>query len=84
MDSRFRLVIFLYLLSTFLASVTAVTGIILFNDCGEREYKPAPVFDAQMNDVHTGKYRPIRVCKNIDNRFILEDLFAKIRRMDRE
>ena len=54
-------------------------GIILFNDCGEWEYRPAPVFDAQMNYVHTGKYRPIKVFKTIDNRFILEDFFAKIR-----
>ena len=57
-------------------------GIILFNDCGEWEYRPAPIFDEQMNYVHTGQYRPIRVYRNIDNRFILEDLFAKIRHMN--
>ncbi len=54
-------------------------GIIIFNDCGEWEWKPAPVFDEQMNYVHTGKYRPIKVYKNIDSRFILEDFYAKIR-----
>ncbi len=54
-------------------------GIIMFNDCGQWEYRPAPIFDEQMNYVHTGKYRPIRVYQTIDNRFILEDMFAKIR-----
>lgn len=57
-------------------------GIILFNDCGEGKCRPAPVFDEQMNDVHTGSYRPIRVYKSIDSRFILEDLFAKLRHMN--
>ena len=54
-------------------------GIIMFNDCGEWEYKPAPVFDEKMNYVHTGKYRPIKVYKSIDNRFILEDFYAKLK-----
>ncbi len=54
-------------------------GIILFHDCGEWEYRPAPTFDDRMNYVHTGQYRPIKVYKNIDNRFILEDLYAKLR-----
>lgn len=59
-------------------------GIILFNDCGEWEYRPAPVFDEKMNYVHTGKYRPVKVYRNIDNRFILEDFFAKIRQWSRD
>ncbi|MBO6241002.1 MAG: nucleoside hydrolase [Butyrivibrio sp.] len=54
-------------------------GIIMFNDCGEWDYKPAPSFDEKMNYIHEGKYRPIKVYKNIDNRFILEDFFAKLR-----
>lgn len=53
-------------------------GIILFQDCGEWEWKPAPAFDEKMNYVHEGKYRPIKVYKNIDSRFILEDLYAKL------
>ena len=53
-------------------------GIILFQDCGEWEWKPAPSFDEKMNYVHEGKYRPIKVYKNIDSRFILEDLYAKL------
>ena len=54
-------------------------GILLYEDCGEWEWKPAPEFDTQMNYVHTGKNRPIRVYKNIDSRFILEDLYAKLK-----
>ena len=53
-------------------------GLILYNDCGEWEWKPAPEFDANMNYVHNGKNRPIKVYKNIDARFILEDLYAKL------
>lgn len=53
-------------------------GIMLYPDCGEWEWKPAPEFDETMNYIHTGKHRPIRVYKNIDARFILEDLYAKL------
>ncbi len=54
-------------------------GIIIFNDCGEWEWKPAPEFNGHMNYVHNGKNRPIKVYKNIDARFILEDLYAKLK-----
>lgn len=54
-------------------------GIILFNDCGEWEWKPAPEFGEHMNYVHNGRNRPIKVYKNIDARFILEDLYAKLK-----
>lgn len=54
-------------------------GIIIYNDCGEWEWKPAPEFDSNMNYVHSGQNRPIRVYKNIDSRFILEDLYAKLK-----
>ena len=30
-------------------------GLILYNDCGEWEWKPAPEFDDNMNYVHNGK-----------------------------
>ena len=53
-------------------------GLIIYNDCGEWEWKPAPEFDENMNYVHNGKNRPIKVYKNIDARFILEDLYAKL------
>lgn len=54
-------------------------GIMMFNDCGEWELRPAPEIDENMNYLHTGKNRPIRVYKNIDARFILEDLYAKLK-----
>lgn len=54
-------------------------GLIMFPDCGEWEWRPAPEFDEQMNYVHSGKYRPIKVYKNVDARFILEDLYAKLK-----
>ena len=59
-------------------------GLILYNDCGEWEWKPAPEFDDKMNYVHSGKNRPIKVYKNIDARFILEDLYAKLELAARE
>ena len=54
-------------------------GVILYGDCGEWEWRPAPEFDAGMHYVHNGKHRPIKVYKNIDARFILEDLYAKLK-----
>lgn len=54
-------------------------GIIMFNDCGEWDWKPAPELDENMNYIHTGRNRPIKVYKNIDSRFILEDLYAKLK-----
>ena len=54
-------------------------GVMLYEDCGEWEWRPAPEFDQQMNYIHTGRNRAIRVYKNIDSRFILEDLYSKIK-----
>lgn len=51
-------------------------GVILYDDCGESDWRPAPEIDDQMHYIHTGKNRPIRVYRNINARFILEDLFA--------
>lgn len=53
-------------------------GLMIYDDCGEWEYKAAPEFDENMNYIHNGKNRPIRVYKNINERFILEDLYAKL------
>ena len=59
-------------------------GLILYSDCGEWEWKPAPEFDKNMNYIHNGKNRPIKVYKNIDARFILEDLYSKLELATRE
>ncbi|UOQ48252.1 nucleoside hydrolase [Gracilibacillus caseinilyticus] len=54
-------------------------GVLLFDDCGKWKWEPAPVFDQNMNYVHSGKYRPIKVYETIDSRFILEDFYAKLK-----
>lgn len=53
-------------------------GVMIYPQCGAWEWRPAPEFDALMHYVHTGRNRPIRVYQNIDSRFILEDMFAKL------
>lgn len=54
-------------------------GLMMYEDCGEWEEVPAPEFDADMRYVHNSENRPIRVYKNINSRFILEDLYAKLK-----
>ena len=53
-------------------------GVMMYPDCGWFEWRPAPEFNAELNYVHTGRHRPIRVYHAIDQRFILEDFFAKL------
>ena len=59
-------------------------GVMLYEDCGEWEWRPAPDLDANMRYLHDGKNRPIRVYKNIDSRFILEDFYAKLQMFSRK
>lgn len=54
-------------------------GLMMYEDCGEWSEMPAPEFDKDMKYIHNDKNRPIRVYKNINSRFILEDLYAKLR-----
>ena len=54
-------------------------GLMLYDDCGQWEMISAPEFNTDMTYRHTGANRPIRVYKNIDSRFILEDFYAKLR-----
>ena len=53
-------------------------GLIMYDDAGEWEMKPAPEIGNNMKYIHTGKHRPIKVYKNIDSRFIMEDFYAKL------
>ena len=53
-------------------------GVILYNDCGKWSWCPAPEFDENMNYIHNGKHRAIKVYSSIDSRFILEDFYAKL------
>ncbi len=58
-------------------------GTIMYPECGRWEWRPAPEFNELMNYVHTGANRPIKVYDNCDQRFVLEDMFAKIARFHR-
>jgi hypothetical protein len=59
--------------------------VILNTDAkNEADDRPAPEFNAEMNYVHTGRNRPIRFYHAIDQRFILEDFFAKLARWYRK
>jgi purine nucleosidase len=55
-----------------------VVGAIMYPESGWSEWRPAPEFNAEMNYVHTGKNRPIKVYTSVDTRFVLEDFFAKL------
>ncbi len=59
-------------------------GVMMYEDCGWYDWLAAPQFNSEMNYVHTGKYRPIRVYRAVDQRFILEDFFAKLARFTRK
>ena len=58
-------------------------GVIIYPGCGAWEWQPAPEITPSMHYVHTGANRPIRVYRDIDSRFILEDFYAKLRRFAR-
>ena len=44
---------------------------------------PAPCFD-QEGKYLPGSGHPVRVCESVDVRFLLEDMFAKIRKFGRD
>ena len=53
-------------------------GLIMYDDAGEWERKAAPEIGNDMKYIHTDKHRLIKVYKNIDSRFIMEDFYAKL------
>ncbi|MCR5670373.1 MAG: nucleoside hydrolase [Butyrivibrio sp.] len=53
-------------------------GLLLYEHRFLFEYVQAPLITKDMNYVHTGLNRPIRVYREIDSRLILDDLFAKL------
>lgn len=53
-------------------------GLILYEDRFSFEWKQAPSVGADMNYIHSGRFRPIRVYQKIDSRLILEDFYAKL------
>lgn len=54
-------------------------GVLLYEDCGEWELRPAPQFDSDLNYIHRKGTHAIRVYKNLNSRFILEDFYAKLK-----
>lgn len=61
----------------FLGDSPAV-GLLLCDEPNSYEWRPAPRFAADMQYIHSGNNRPIRVYHDIDCRFIMEDLYAKL------
>jgi len=62
---------------------TPALSVVLNPNGGKFEWRPAPEFNSEMNYVHTGKHRPIKVYDSIDVRYILEDFFHKLARFAR-
>jgi purine nucleosidase len=58
-------------------------GVIMYPECGDSEWVPGPEYNELMNYVHTGRNRPVKLYHNVDQRFILEDMFAKLARFAR-
>jgi purine nucleosidase len=54
-------------------------GLVLNSGSGWHDERPAPQFRTDGSYDHTTLYRPIRVYHSIDSRFIIGDLFAKLR-----
>ncbi|MGP3961244.1 nucleoside hydrolase [Nonomuraea sp. 3N208] len=58
-------------------------ALMLFPKSGNLRVRPAPRFGADGSYL-PGSNHPIRVCEEVDVRFLLEDMFAKIRAFGRE
>lgn len=54
-------------------------GLLLYGHEFDYDWVPAPEFGSCMEYVHTGLNRPIRVYNDINERFVLEDFFAKLK-----
>ena len=58
-------------------------SLMLYPQGGTFRIVPAPRFGAEGHYL-PGSGHPIRVCESVDVRFLLEDMFAKIRKFARE
>lgn len=54
-------------------------GVTLNPGCGWHSERPAPQFRPDGSYDHSAAHRPIRVYHSIDSRFIMADMFAKLR-----
>ena len=57
-------------------------SLMLFSPGGTVRTVPAPPFGAEGHYL-PGSGHPVRVCESVDVRFLVEDMFAKIRRFAR-
>jgi hypothetical protein len=58
-------------------------GVMMYPECGESSWVAAPQFNATMNYLHEGKRGSVRLYRNVDQRYIQEDFFAKLSRFAR-
>ncbi|MEM7025337.1 MAG: nucleoside hydrolase, partial [Pseudomonadota bacterium] len=58
-------------------------GVMMHPECGTSTQVPAPEYDDAMRYVRTN-HQPLRMYQNVDQRFILEDMFAKLARFARD
>jgi purine nucleosidase len=63
---------------TWVLGDSPAVGLILYEQRFEFDWIQAPYITDEMQYVHTGLNRPIRVYRNIDSRLILEDLYNKL------
>ena len=58
-------------------------GVMMYPDCGESSWVAAPQFTPSMHYAHGGKFGSVRLYRNVDQRYIQEDFFAKLARFSR-
>ena len=56
-----------------------VVGLMLFDHLHDFDWVPAPEFGPNMQYIHTGRNRPVRVYNRVDSRFILDDFYVKLK-----
>lgn len=54
-------------------------GVMLYEDCERWKNQKRPYFNPDMTYNYSGDYGDIRVYQDIDSRFMLEDLYAKLK-----
>lgn len=63
---------------TWVLGDSPAVGLLLYEHQYQFDWIPAPRIGSDMQYIHTGRNRPIRVYKSIDPRLILEDFYAKL------
>jgi len=63
---------------TWVLGDSPAVGLVLYEDRFSFDYLQAPQIGSDMDYIHTGLNRPIRVYNKIDSRLILEDFYCKL------